>query len=112
MWHEEDTITSLPFILGIQIPWQMEMMIKFGHKRAISIDAIHGTNILNYLLWSLLVFDDWNNGVPVVWVLTSRSTREDLTMWLEPLRRHIEKDMPNFLLSYFMTDDAPKIKNA
>jgi hypothetical protein len=58
MWHEEDTITSLPFILGIQTPWQREMMIKFGHKGAISMDATHGTNISNYLLWSLLVFDD------------------------------------------------------
>jgi hypothetical protein len=40
------------------------------------------------------------------------STEEDLTMWLEPLKRHVEKDMPNFLLSYFMTDEAPKIRNA
>ena len=80
MWHEEDHITSLPFILGIQTPWQKEVMIKFGHKGAISMDATHGTNIPGYLLWSLLVFDDWNNSILVAWVLTSRSSEEDLTM--------------------------------
>ena len=85
MWHEEDHITSLPFILGIQTPWQKEVMIKFGHNGAISMDATHGTNIPGYLLWSLFVFDDWNNGIPMAWVLTSRSSEEDLTMWLEPL---------------------------
>ena len=68
MWHEEDHITNLPFILGIQTPWQKEVMIKFGHKGAISMDATHGTNIPGYLLWSLLEFDDWNNDIPVAWV--------------------------------------------
>jgi hypothetical protein len=88
-WHVEDTITSLPFILGIQTPWQKEMMIKFGHKGTISMDAQHGTNISNYLFWSMLVFYDWNNGDPMAWVLTSWSIEEDLTTWLEPLKVHI-----------------------
>ena len=58
MWHEEDHITNLSFILGIQTPWQKEVMIKFRHKGTISMDATHGTNIRGYLLWSLFVFDD------------------------------------------------------
>ena len=105
-------MTDLPFLLGIQTDWQKKMMMKFGHGRAVSMDATHGTNIPNYLLWSLLVFDDWNNDILVTWVLASRSTKEDLAMWLEPLRRHIEKDMPNFLPSCFMTDDAVEIRSA
>jgi len=112
MWHEQDNVTDLQFLLGIQTDWQKKMMMKFGHGRAVSMDATHGTNILNYLLWSLLVFDDWNNGISVAWVLASRSTEEDLAMWLEPLRRHIEKDMPNFLPLCFMADDAVEIRNA
>ena len=84
-------------------------MIKFSHRAAISMDATHGIGIPCYLLWSLLVFDDWNNGIPVAWVLISRSSEKDLTMWLEPLWRHIDKDMPIFLPSYFLTDDAAEI---
>ena len=33
-------------------------------------------------------------------------------MWLEPLRRHIDKDMPTFLPSCFLTDDTAEIQNA
>ena len=55
-------------------------MIKFGHRGVISMDATHSINILGYLLWSLLVFDDWNKSIPMAWVLTSRSSEEDLTM--------------------------------
>ena len=84
-------------------------MIKFDYKGAISMDATHGTNIPGYLLWSLLVFDDWNNGILVAWVLTSKSSEEDLTMLLEPLQRHIDKNMPIFLPSCFLTDDAAEI---
>ena len=33
-------------------------------------------------------------------------------MWLEPLQRHIDKDMPTFLPLCFLTDDAVEIRNA
>ena len=33
-------------------------------------------------------------------------------MWLEPLRRHIDKEMPTFLSSCFLIHDAVEIENA
>jgi hypothetical protein len=72
VWHEKDDVTDLSFILGIQTPWQKEMMLKFGQNGAIAIDATFGTNLPKYPLFSLLVFDDWRNGILVAWVLTSR----------------------------------------
>lgn len=33
-----------PFCLGIQTPWQLDMMLRYGHKRQISMDATFGTN--------------------------------------------------------------------
>ncbi len=35
---------NMPFILGIQTPWQREMMIEHGHQRGVAIDATLGTN--------------------------------------------------------------------
>ena len=32
------------FTLGIQSEWQLQMMIKFGHKSVLSIDATFGTS--------------------------------------------------------------------
>jgi hypothetical protein len=37
---EEET----PFCLAIQTPWQLEIMLRYGHKRQISMDATFGTN--------------------------------------------------------------------
>ena len=77
-------------------------------------DYFYGCHIWykHNFLWSLFVFDDWNNGILVTWVCTSQLIEEDLIMWLEPLRRHIENDMPSFLPSCFMTDGTPKRKDA
>ena len=33
-----------PFTLGLQSEWQLQMMIKFGHNSALSIDATFGTS--------------------------------------------------------------------
>jgi hypothetical protein len=38
------TQDDTPFTLGIQTPWQLEIMQKFGHGNAISFDATFGTN--------------------------------------------------------------------
>ena len=37
------TQSDAPFTLGIQNEWQLEMMVKFGHNSALSIDATFGT---------------------------------------------------------------------
>jgi hypothetical protein len=35
---------NMPFIIGIQSLWQVEMMIQYGHQSGIAIDSIVGTN--------------------------------------------------------------------
>jgi hypothetical protein len=44
--HVRGAITrdNIPFTIGIQTPWQEEMMLKHGHKKAVSIDATFATN--------------------------------------------------------------------
>ena len=55
-------------------------MLKYEHNGAIAMDATFGTNISKYPLFLLLVFDDYRNGYPVAWILTSRMTKENLVM--------------------------------
>jgi hypothetical protein len=38
------TRQNMPFTLGIQTPWQKEMMIENGHQRGVTIDAAFGAN--------------------------------------------------------------------
>jgi hypothetical protein len=56
------------------------MVFKFGHNGAIAMDATFGMNLPKYLLFSLLVFDDWMNGIFVAWMLTNWMKEEDLVM--------------------------------
>jgi hypothetical protein len=35
---------NMPFILGIQTPWQREMMIEHGHQGVVAVDATFGAN--------------------------------------------------------------------
>ena len=44
--HVRGAITrdNIPFTIGIQTAWQEDMMLKHGHKKAISIDATVATN--------------------------------------------------------------------
>ncbi len=35
---------NMPFTLGIQTPWQREMMIKHGHQGGVAIDVTFNTN--------------------------------------------------------------------
>ncbi len=35
---------NMPFILGIQTPWQREMMIEHGYQEGVVVDATFGTN--------------------------------------------------------------------
>ena len=36
--------SNVPFTIGIQTPWQKEMMLQFGHRIGVAIDATFGTS--------------------------------------------------------------------
>ena len=38
------TRSNIPFTIGIQTSWQQDMMLKHGHRKAVSIDATFATN--------------------------------------------------------------------
>jgi hypothetical protein len=42
----DDGITkqNMPFTLGIQTPWEKEVMIENGHQSGVVVDATFGTN--------------------------------------------------------------------
>ena len=71
----------------------------------VCMDATHGTNMYDFKLITLLVLDDFGEGIPVAWVITNR---EDATMLVEFLTAI--KHMTGVLKTprWFMSDDAEK----
>jgi hypothetical protein len=61
-----------------------------------------GTNNVKFLLFTLLVFDDWRNGVPIAWVITSCQMEEDLVSWSDHFDAWTLHAQPKWRLSCFI----------
>eukprot|EP01018_Ginkgo_biloba_P000347 Gb_00284 [translate_table: standard] len=53
------------FIIGFQTPWMHKMMVKFSHNSFISMESTFSTNKYGYQLYTLMVFDMKQNGLPI-----------------------------------------------
>ena len=49
----------------------VDLVLKYGW-RGIQMDSTFGTNNHRFPLFTLLVVDDWENGIPVAWFFCSR----------------------------------------
>jgi hypothetical protein len=47
----------MPFTIGIQTSAQLELMLTWGHNKAIWIDVTFGINDVKFHLFILMVFD-------------------------------------------------------
>ena len=56
---------------GIQSQFQRDMMRQLG-SNVICVDATHGTNIYDFYLISVLLVDEFGEGIPVVWAISNR----------------------------------------
>ncbi|XP_028798002.1 uncharacterized protein LOC114753488 [Neltuma alba] len=102
----QDTSESDPFILGIQTEWQLQQMIRFGHRSLVAADSTFGIKRLKYPLFSLLVFDSRQHALPVAWVITRSFAKPDVSKWLKALISRAHSVEPGWKVSGFLIDDA------
>ena len=95
------------FVIGIQTHFQRDMLIKFGEK-AICMDSTHGTNVYDFYLITVLILDEFGEGVPICWII---SNREDSALVHQALIKVKEK-CGDIHTSIFMSDDAENFYNA
>ena len=67
------------FILALQTEFQRNAMMQYGSK-VILMDATYGTNQYDFQLISILVIDDFREGLPVAWAI---SNWEDVTLLVQ-----------------------------
>lgn len=102
----QDSSETEPFILGIQTEWQLQQMIRFGHRSLIAADSTFGIKRLKYPLCTLLVFDSRQHALPVAWVVTRSSAKPDVTKWMKALLDRARSIEPGWKMSGFLIDDA------
>ena len=95
------------FVLAIQTPLQASMLKQFG-TNVICIDGTHGTNGYNFTLVTVMVVDEYGEGLPVAWCI---SNREDYTV-LVNFFRAIRNRVGAISASWFMSDIAEQYYSA
>ncbi len=104
---EDGKLGKEDFLLCLQTEFQLEMFKLFGHK-VICVDATHATNMYEFLLITVLVIDEFGEGVPVAWAISNREDTNSLSIFLKQLRLRSGDLKPE----YFMSDDAQQYWNA
>ena len=66
-----DDVGKEDFLLGIQTEFQRDIMMEFG-KNIICIDATHNTNMYDFYLITIVVVDEFGQGIPVGWAIRNR----------------------------------------
>ena len=102
-----DNLADDDFLLCIQTEFQRDMQKAFEYD-TVCIDITHGTNIYHFNLITLVVIDEYGEGIPVAWML---SNRED-TISLIPFFEAIKCSSGVITPSRFMSDDADNYFNA
>jgi len=95
------------FLLGIQTEFHKEMFENHAMK-LICVDATHGTNSYDFQLITVMVVDDFDQGVPVAWLISNRENEATLSVFFSAIRsrcRDVKTDV-------FMSDDAEQYYNA
>ncbi|CAL5196516.1 unnamed protein product [Lathyrus oleraceus] len=106
VFFHQDTSESDPFILGIQTEWQLQQMVRFGHRSVVATDSSFGVKRLKYPLFTLLVFDSRQHALPVAWIITRSFAKPDVSKWLKALIDRARSVEPGWKVNGFLIDDA------
>ena len=102
-----DNLAKDDMLLCIQTEFQKDAAIKFGNK-VVCADSTHGTTMYDFLLITLMVLDEYDEGIPIAWAITNR---EDQSVLVE-FFKSIKSKVGNLSPKVFMSDCADQFYNA
>lgn len=105
--ESHDVLDEDNFLLCLQTEFQRDVMKSFAGK-VICIDATHSTNSYDFLLITVLVLDEFGEGVPVAWAISDKEDEKSPTVFFNSLKKIGPISPP----TYFMSDDAHQYWNA
>ena len=95
------------FLLVFQTEFQNDMFVNHGHK-GVCIDATYNINEYDFLLITLLVLDDYQEGIPIAWGISNREDKLILKYFFQALKAKCG----NINSAWFMSDMASQYFNA
>lgn len=89
------------FILILITKFQKKMMLQFGEK-VICIDGTRGLNDYNFQLFTILILDEYDEGIPVAFCFSNKSTKQLYKLFFSKVKKAINKSVQT---NVFMSDD-------
>ena len=74
------------FILVLQTQFQLDMLKANGNK-CICMDATYGVNMYAFMLISILIIDEYGEGIPVAWAITNREDTAILIQYMKAIKQ-------------------------
>ena len=109
-FQEQCTRSGMPFVIGLQSPWQRQICQTYGNNNVLAMDSTFGTNQYKMALYTIMVFDSHKNGIPIAWIVSSSSKRLDIIPWLKAFRNVMLDNFKSWSPNAFLIDDAePKM---
>lgn len=62
--------------------------------------------LMQYQLFTALVFDEWFNGVPGAFALCSRATADDIARWMQAINDRCKGMQADWQPSSYIVDDC------
>ena len=97
--------------MGIQTKFQHDVLVKFC-KNGICADTTQGTNHYDFNLLTLLVVDEYGEGIPVGWMISNREKKKKDMLVIVEFLKSIKSRGGDLKAEYFMSDDAEQFFNA
>ena len=86
-------------------------MLKAHGSSVVCVDSTHGTNMYDFLLITILVLDEFGEGLPIAWAISNKEDTETLTVFMKKLRV-VSGESGELQPVFFMTDDANQYWNS
>lgn len=106
--QECDNLSDRDFVIAIQTPLQADLMKKLCNGRVVCIDGTHGTNGYDFTLITVMVVDEYWEGVPVAWCISNREDKLLLINFYKALKQNVGELTP----AWFMSDLAEQFYTA
>ena len=95
------------FLLGLVTPFQQKMLQKFGSDR-ILIDSTHGITGHDFMLTTVMVVDEYEEGIPAAFLVSARTDTSTLVQFFNALKCKAG----SLHCAVFMSDDDSAFYNA
>ena len=95
------------FVMVLQTPYQAHIMKEFGNN-IVCIDSTFKTTGYDFTLITVMVIDEFGEGYPTGWCLTTREDHHVMHLFFETLKQRVGAINTRWI----MTDDADQFYNA